>query len=515
MDRILILDFGSQTTQLIGRRVRSIGVYSEIVPGNTTLDSCLLQNVKGIILSGSPYSVYEDAAPGPDESVYETGIPILGICYGLQRIVHDHGGIIAAQEHKEYGRAKVHSEQCRLLEGVTDGFVSWMSHGDAIQKLADGFAVAAVSENGLPACIVDQSRDIYGIQFHPEVTHCEHGTTILANFVLRICGAEADWSMDTFLREAQIGLREKIGDKNILLLISGGVDSSVVAALLLKSLNAAQVFLLYVDTGLMRGGETQEVIKNLEQLGAENVLAVDASERFYLALQGIDDPEKKRELIGDLFIQVQEEEVRRHRIDADYLAQGTLYTDLIESGQGIGPHASRIKSHHNVVTPLVSQKRDAGLLIEPLSMLYKDEVRELGLMLGLDPEVVYRHPFPGPGLAVRILGEVTRDKCEILRHVDGIFIHELRARGLYRDIWQAFAVLLPIRSVGVSGDARRYGYVAVLRAVTSADGMTADVYAFDPRVLQEISSKITNTVREVGRVVYDVSSKPPSTIEWE
>ena len=516
MDKILILDFGSQTTQLIARRIRGIGVYSEIIPGDARLDGEVLDGVKGIILSGSPYSVYEHGAPRPDRDVYTLGLPLLGICYGLHTIIHDHGGGVALREHREYGRAKVRfTQRLDLFENVPEGFSSWMSHGDAVDGLPETFAVAAVSENGLPAGVVDRERQFYGIQFHPEVTHCEYGNAILANFALRICGACADWNMDTFLNQARTELKRTVGARGVLLLISGGVDSSVVGALLLRSLSADQVYLMYIDTGLMRRGETQEVLVSLEELGAKNLFAVDASGRFYSSLAGVTDPEEKRRIIGDLFIRVQEEEVTRLGIQADFLAQGTLYTDLIESGRGVGNRAHLIKSHHNVVTPLVQAKRESDLLLEPLSMLYKDEVRELGIKLGVDERVINRHPFPGPGLAVRILGEVTPERCDILRSVDSIYIDELKRRGLYRKIWQAFSVLLPIRSVGVTGDSRRYGYVVALRAVTSSDGMTADVYSFDAPELQEISARITNSIPEVGRVVYDVSSKPPSTIEWE
>ncbi len=517
MDKILILDFGSQTTQLIGRRIREIGVYSEIVPGDARLGERLTPEVRGVILSGSPASVYEPDAPRPDPQVYRLDIPVLGICYGAQRIIQDQGGEVQSLAKKEYGRARIRLRvKSPLLEGLpAEGFLSWMSHGDTIRRVAPGFQLVAESENGLPAVVAHKRRPVYGLQFHPEVTHSEGGMLVLENFALRICGARRDWNMASFLEEARRELRRRVGGSNVLLLTSGGVDSTVVAALLLRSLPAEQVHLMYIDTGLMRLGETEEVKAHLENLGARHIHPVDASARFYQALAGVADPEEKRRIIGDLFILVQIEETARRGIREGFLAQGTLYTDLIESGKGVGDKARVIKSHHNVRSPLVEEKRAQGMLLEPLAALYKDEVRELGLQLGLPREVVGRHPFPGPGLAVRILGEVTRERCDILRRADAVYIQELRNRGLYDSIWQAFCILLPIRSVGVSGDVRRYGDVLALRAVVSRDGMTADVFPFPERDLLEISAAITNSVREIGRVVYDVSSKPPATIEWE
>ena len=514
MDTILILDFGSQTTQLIGRRIRDLGVYSRIVPGDSLLE--MSSEVRGVILSGSPYSVYEPGAPRPDERVYSLPVPVLGICYGTQRMIQDHGGEVAPLARKEYGRAAVHfQERPPLLEGVPDGFISWMSHGDTIRRLAPGFRTAAMTENGLPALVVHEEKRIYGLQFHPEASHCEYGDLILKNFAIDICGAQRQWGIEAYLREVTPRLQAQVGEGTVLMLASGGVDSSVVAALLLSSLPADQVHLMYVDTGLMRKNETEEVRGILERLGARHLHFVDASARFFARLAGVEDPEEKRRRIGDLFIQVQEEEFARSGAAGGYLAQGTLYTDLIESGQGVGQKAQVIKSHHNVRSPLVESKRAQGRLLEPLANLYKDEVRRLGVRLGLPEQTIQRHPFPGPGLAVRILGEVTPEKVRVLREADAIFIEELKSRGLYGQIWQAFPVLLSIRSVGVGGDSRRYGSVLALRAVVSRDGMTADVFAFPSRDLLEISARITNSVPEIGRVVYDVSSKPPATIEWE
>jgi len=518
MDKILILDFGGQTSQLIGRRIREAGVYTEIIPGDCALsDDILTSNVKGVILSGSPYSVYEKVSPKPDKRVYSLDIPLLGICYGLQIITQENGGKVAPLNKKEYGRSAIKFKKADspLIKSIPDNFISWMSHGDSLDELAPGFELVAMSEHKLPAIVENRSKKIWGLQFHPEVTHCEHGNDILENFAVNICGARKGWSMDKYIEEAAENLDKQVGDGKVLLLISGGVDSTVAGGLLLKCLDPDKVFLMYIDTGMMRKNETEQVSENLKKLGAKNLLIIDARDRFLGPLNGIIDPEAKRKSIGDTFIRVQEEEVAKH-IDGEYfLAQGTLYTDLIESGKGVGNKAGVIKSHHNVGTPLVEQKRKEGKIVEPLDMLYKDEVRKLGLLLGIEEKIVFRHPFPGPGLGIRIPGEVTEERCDILREADAIYIEELHKRDLYNQIWQAFSVLLPVRSVGVAGDARDYGYVLALRAVVSHDGMTADVFDFPTKDLLEISSAITNRVKEIGRVVYDISSKPPSTIEWE
>lgn len=518
MDKILILDFGGQTSQLIGRRIREAGVYTEIVHGDCELtDEILTDDVKGVILSGSPYSVYEEGSPKPDKKVYSLDIPLLGICYGLQITTWENGGVVAPLNKKEYGRSAIHFQQgnCPLLKDIPDNFISWMSHGDSLDKLAPGFELVAESEHKLPAIVENREKQIWGLQFHPEVTHCEYGSQILINFAVNICGASKGWSMDRYIEEESQKLDKQVGDGKVLLLISGGVDSTVAGGLLLKCLDPDKVYLMYIDTGMMRKNETEQVSENLKKLGAKNLMIIDARDRFLGPLKGITDPEAKRKSIGDTFIRVQEEEVAKH-IQGDYfLAQGTLYTDLIESGKGVGNKAGVIKSHHNVGTPLVEQKRKEGKIVEPLDMLYKDEVRKLGLLLGIEEKIVFRHPFPGPGLGIRIPGEVTEERCDILREADAIYIEELHKRDLYKQIWQAFSVLLPVRSVGVAGDARDYGYVLALRAVVSHDGMTADVFDFPTKDLLEISSAITNRVKEIGRVVYDISSKPPSTIEWE
>jgi GMP synthase (glutamine-hydrolysing) len=572
-DKILILDFGSQTTQLIGRRIRDLGVYTEILPGDAALSGESpggkpLAGVRGIILSGSPESVYTPEGAVPDPGIYTGGLPLLGICYGLQRMTLDHGGLVEPLPKREYGGVEVtvnlgqgdagtaRGDRFRRffagfdpsisLEAIKGGtaasagegplpesvsFTSWMSHGDTLTRLAPGFRECGVSATGFPAVVVHDSEPWFGLQFHPEVTHCGRGLEILAAFVFGVCGCKPGWTMERYVEEVRVSLAERVGSNPVLLLISGGVDSTVAGALLLKTLDAGQVHLMYMDTGLMRKDETKTVKAALENLGARHLHIVHCETEFLSALKGLEDPEVKRKAIGDLFITIQEREVARLGLpDRYFLAQGTLYTDLIESGKGVGKKARLIKSHHNVGSPLVDAKRKAGRIIEPLDRLYKDEVRRLGRLLSVDEEVVRRHPFPGPGLAVRILGEVTAEKCAVLREADAIFINELKKRpapgaedhqnkgsprSLYDDIWQAFAVLLPIRSVGVAGDVRKYGWVLALRAITSADGMTADVYPFPPGDLLEISTLITNTVKEIGRVTYDISSKPPATIEWE
>jgi GMP synthase (glutamine-hydrolysing) len=538
MDTILILDFGSQTTQLIGRRIRDLGVYTEIVPGDTDLAAFLAPRLqeappvprpasagdarlRGIVLSGSPESVYTPEGAVPDRRVYECGLPLLGICYGLQRMNYDNGGVVEPLPKREYGGIGVTVIPNALFpEG--GAFTAWMSHGDTLTSLAPGFQQAGTSGTGYPAVLIHREKPWFGLQFHPEVSHCERGTEILSSFVFGICGCKKQWNMEAYVETVRSAVAAKAGSSPVLLLVSGGVDSTVAAALLLKTLGPERVHLMYMDTGLMRKDETAQVKATLEKLGAKYLHVVMCEDEFLSALAGKDDPEEKRKIIGDLFIGIQEREVARLGLPPDYyLAQGTLYTDLVESGKGVGKKAHVIKSHHNVGSPLVAAKRGEGRIIEPLDRLYKDEVRALGRLLGVSPDVVDRHPFPGPGLAVRILGEVTKEKCDVLREADAIFIEELKNRpaasgkSLYDDIWQAFAVLLPVRSVGVAGDVRKYGWVLALRAVASADGMTADVYPFPAKDLIEIATRITNTVRDIGRVSYDISSKPPATIEWE
>jgi GMP synthase (glutamine-hydrolysing) len=507
-----------------------MGVYAEIRCGGGLLDGDALNGVRGIVLSGSPESVY-GAGIVPDSNVYRCGLPLFGICYGLQRMTADLGGAVDARPTREYGGVEVLMRKPEsvpphvkpFLDVFGDSFTAWMSHGDTLTRLAPGFVEYGTSAAGFPAVLAHESERWFGVQFHPEVTHTERGADMLAVFVFDVCGCAKGWTMESYLQDVKGELRQRAGSNPALLLISGGVDSAVTGALLLEALGPDSVHLMYMDTGLMRKNETALVKTNLERLGARHLHIIHCADEFFAALSGLDAPEDKRRVIGDLFITIQEREVTRLGLPDSYLlAQGTLYTDLIESGKGVGNNAHLIKSHHNVGSPLVEAKRRAGRILEPLDKLYKDEVRVLGRLLRLDEAVVGRHPFPGPGLAVRVLGEVTREKCEILREADAIFIDELRRRRtadgsktLYDDIWQAFAVLLPVRSVGVAGDARKYGWVAALRAVTSADGMTADVYPLPPKDLIEISTLITNNVEGIGRVTYDVSSKPPATIEWE
>lgn len=516
IDRIVILDFGSQTTHLIGRRIRERGVYATIVSGVAPVSEWLDASVRGIILSGSPSSVHDEGAPVPPAELYQTGLPILGICYGLQVTTHLNGGAISRSQTREYGPAPVHVvSRNPLVDGLGSRFLSWMSHGDAVERLPEGAREIASTTHGVPAIISIPQLQFTGLQFHPEVSHTEHGATILDNFATIVCGASRSWSVADYRSELEAQLRAQIGDQSVLLLISGGVDSAVVGAVLLETMDPAKLHLMYIDTGLMRKNESTEIGHTLRGLGAQNLYLIDAREEFLAALSGVTDPEQKRAIIGDLFMTVQEREIRS-RLSGDYLiAQGTLYTDLVESGLGVGGHGASIKSHHNVSTPIIKAKREAGEVVEPLAALYKDEVRELGRLAGLPDHVVGRHPFPGPGLAVRIIGEVTQERCEILREADAIYIEALRDAGLYDDIWQAFAVLLPVRSVGVAGDSRAYGDVVALRAVVSRDGMTADVFEFPPEFLRNVAAAITNRVPQVGRVVYDYSGKPPATIEWE
>ncbi|MDR0708119.1 MAG: glutamine-hydrolyzing GMP synthase [Treponema sp.] len=555
-EKILILDFGSQTTALIGRRIREFGVYTEIIAGDAPLTDAVLTGVKGVILAGSPESAYGEGI-APDKRIYECGLPLLGICYGLQRMTMDLGGLVEPLPKVEYGGVEVEiklggqkpkyrrflaafdaaislnqilesggAEETPAYEPPLHAplrFTAWMSHGDTLTRLAPGFAQVGTSASGFPAVALHQEKPWVGVQFHPEVSHCERGSEILAAFVFSMCRCKREWTMAQYVEEVRARISARAGRNPVLLLISGGVDSTVVGALLLKTLPGEQVHLMYIDTGLMRKNETWGVKKTLEKLGAKNLHVINAETEFLAALKGKEEPEAKRKTIGDLFITIQEREVAALGLPESYfLAQGTLYTDLIESGKGVGKKAHLIKSHHNVGSPLVDAKRKAGKIIEPLDRLYKDEARALGRLLGVEEDVVARHPFPGPGLAVRIVGEVTKEKCNILREVDAIFIDELKKRrspdgtgSLYDEVWQAFAVLLPVRSVGVAGDSRKYGWTLALRAIVSSDGMTADVYRFPMKDLLEISGMITNAVKEIGRVTYDISSKPPATIEWE
>ncbi len=518
LQTIAILDFGSQYTQLIARRVRELGVFSRILAPDAAVADLADPAICGIVLSGGPNSVHEEGSPRLDPAILELGKPVLGVCYGMQLLNHLFGGTVVPGTRREYGRAEVSVEgTCPLFEGLVSSQAVWMSHGDRLEKIAGDFHVVAKTPSGVVAAMQHGQKPIFGLQFHPEVTHTPQGREILDNFLFRICRAERSWSMEGYLERMVAEVRRTVGSNRVVVLVSGGVDSTVTAALLARALPPEQIVAIHVDSGLMREGESTEVVATLTRAGITNLVFANATDKFLGRLAGVTDPEQKRKIIGDTFIEVQQTELERLGLDdgSVFLAQGTLYTDLVESGLGVGKHAAVIKTHHNVGTPMVRAKREAGLLIEPNREIFKDEVRELGLRLGLSEDLIYRHPFPGPGLAIRILGEITPERLEVLRAVDTVFLDEIHKAGLYRTIWQAFAVLLPVRSVGVQGDGRSYDHVVALRAVESVDGMTAGSFAFPWEVLMAISTRITNEVKGVNRVVYDISSKPPATIEWE
>ncbi len=513
-DNILIIDFGSQVTQLIARRVREAGVYCEIVPFNKADEILDDFGAAGVILSGGPASVTHADTPRAPQRLFDMGLPILGICYGQQTMVQQLGGNVTTSDHQEFGRAFVEvAEDCSLFNGIWakgDREQVWMSHGDHVDALPEGFSIVATSEGAPFAVIANEERKMYGVQFHPEVVHTPQGADLLQNFVLNICGCSGDWTMASF-RETKIReIREQVGDKRVICGLSGGVDSSVVAVLIHEAIGD-QLTCVYVDHGLMRQGESDQVVSLFREHYNINLVHRDASGLFLGELAGVTDPEVKRKTIGKLFIDVFEEEAKKVG-GADFLAQGTLYPDVIESVSFIGGPSVTIKSHHNVGG--LPERMDMDL-VEPLRELFKDEVRALGRELGLHEDFVGRHPFPGPGLAIRIPGEITREKADILRKADAIYLEEIRNAGLYDEIWQAFAVLLPVKTVGVMGDARTYDHVCAIRAVNSTDGMTADYYPFPHDFLGRVATRIINEVRGINRVVYDVTSKPPGTIEWE
>ncbi|HYE45258.1 MAG TPA: glutamine-hydrolyzing GMP synthase [Caulobacter sp.] len=511
---VLIVDFGSQVTQLIARRVRESGVYCEIHPFDKV--EAILDDFKpaAVILSGGPASAHEEETPRASPRLFELGVPVLGICYGEMTMCAQLGGSVEGGHHREFGRAEIQIHQpSDLLEGLgeVDGRETvWMSHGDKITAIPPGFEVLATSEGSPYAVIADRARRFYGIQFHPEVVHTPRGGQMLWNFTHRIAGLKGDWTMSAFKDEAIARIREQVGKGRVICGLSGGVDSSVAAVLIHEAIGD-QLTCVYVDTGLMRKGESEQVVSLFRNHYNIPLVHVDASKKFLGALAGISDPEAKRKTIGRLFIEVFDEESAKVE-GAEFLAQGTLYPDVVESVSARGGPSAVIKSHHNVggLPDYMKLK-----LVEPLRELFKDEVRALGVELGLHPDFVGRHPFPGPGLAIRIPGEITPEKVKVLQDADAIYLEEIRKAGLYDQIWQAFAVLLPVKTVGVMGDARTYENVLALRAVTSTDGMTADFYEFPWPVLGRTATRIINEVRGVNRVVYDVTSKPPGTIEWE
>ncbi|MBI5025395.1 MAG: glutamine-hydrolyzing GMP synthase [Nitrospirae bacterium] len=509
-NKILVLDFGSQYTQLIARRVRENKVYSEIFPFNVSLDRIKTFAPKGIILSGSPASVYDKEAPLPDIGIFDLDIPVLGICYGMQLMAHCLGGKVGRALKREYGRAElIVDDNSDILESIAEKTTVWMSHGDRIELAPHGFIPIAHTDNSPVAAMADRERKFYALQFHPEVAHTTEGTNILKNFLFEICGCKPTWTMKSFIDTAKNEIKEKVKDRGVVCGISGGVDSAVTAVLVHEAIGDA-LTCIFVDNGVLREGEAKKVEDTLRRNFHMNIVCVDAAERFLRRLKGVKDPEKKRKIIGNEFIRVFEEEAMKLK-NVGFLAQGTLYPDVIESVSFKGPSAT-IKSHHNVGGLLKKMKLK---LIEPLRELFKDEVRVLGRELGMPDEIINRHPFPGPGLAIRCIGEVTGERLAILRKADAIVLDEVKKAGLYGRLWQTFAVFLPVRSVGVMGDERTYENVVAIRAVESVDGMTADWARLPYEVLGQISNRIINEVKGVNRVVFDISSKPPSTIEWE
>jgi GMP synthase (glutamine-hydrolysing) len=513
-DCILILDFGSQVTQLIARRVRESGTFCEILPYNADASRIRGYDPRGIILSGGPDSVTREGSPRAPDVVFDLGVPLLGICYGQQTLVAQLGGQVEGSDHQEFGKAFLDvGADVPLFEGIWQAgerHQVWMSHGDRVVSLPEDFEVVGTSDGAPCAAIADRMRGYYGVQFHPEVVHTPDGGRLIQHFVRQIAGCRGDWSMAAFREEAIRKIRAQVGDAKVICGLSGGVDSSV-AAVLVHEAVGAQLTCIFVDHGLMRAGEGEQVTELFRNSYNIPLVHRDASDLFLGKLDGVEDPEQKRKIIGTTFIDVFEEEANKIG-GADFLVQGTLYPDVIESVAPKGGPSQTIKSHHNVGGLPERMNMD---LVEPLRELFKDEVRALGRELGLPESMVGRHPFPGPGLAIRIPGGVTRERADILRKADRIFLEEIREAGLYDAIWQAFAVLLPVRTVGVMGDARSYDFVCALRAVTSVDGMTADSYPFDHSFLSQTATRIINEVRGINRVVYDVTSKPPGTIEWE
>ncbi|MFT8709939.1 MAG: glutamine-hydrolyzing GMP synthase [Sporolactobacillus sp.] len=508
-DLIIVMDFGGQYNQLIARRIRDLGVYSELMPNTLTAAQIKEKQPKGIIFSGGPNSVYDEGAPTCDPEIFELGIPILGICYGLQLISKYYGSTVERATHREYGKAEINANVDNpLFKGLPEAQTVWMSHGDRVKTLPEGFKIEASSDSCPVAAMANAAKKVYAVQFHPEVRHSVHGNELLSNFVYGICGAEKSWLMEHFIDQQVEKIRATVGDQKVLCALSGGVDSSVAAVLVHKAIGD-QLTCIFVDHGLLRKGEAEGVVETFQNHFHMNFIHVDAKKRFLDKLEGVSDPEHKRKIIGNEFIYLFQDEANKLD-DIAYLVQGTLYTDVVESGAG--GSSQNIKSHHNV----------GGLpedmtfkLIEPLNTLFKDEVRRLGTELGLSDEVVWRQPFPGPGLGIRVLGAIDEDKLAIVRESDAILRDEIKKAGLDRDIWQYFTVLPNIQSVGVMGDGRTYDHCVAIRAVTSIDGMTSDWARIPWDVLEKISTRIVNEVEHVNRIVYDVTSKPPATIEWE